>query len=163
MLIWITTTTTIYFNKVVFPVYWSQPRLWHSHNIFLHLDLSQASSLQNPFSLMSFLNTSLQLFLSLPFTPLPSTCSVSILFTKHNSSLSTWPNHLSLFCHMTSVVINCQHAPHLLIAFLSSYNSGGFVYFDLLFFILVSICRQKLFIIFFCTVALFICKMSFEI
>ena len=27
-----------------FPVYLGQPRLWPSHNIFLHLDLSQASS-----------------------------------------------------------------------------------------------------------------------
>ena len=97
-----TTTTAVYFNEVVFSVYWGQPHLWPSHNIFLHLDLSQASSLQNPFSLISSLNTSLHLFLTLPFTPLPSTCSVSILFNQHDSSLlSTWPNHLSLFCHMT--------------------------------------------------------------
>ena len=67
--------------RLFFPVYWDQPHLWPSHNIFLHLDLSQASSLQSPFSLISFLNTSLHLFLGLPFTPLPSTCcSVSILF-----------------------------------------------------------------------------------
>ena len=39
----------------------------------------------------------------LPFTPSSSTCSVSILFIQHNSSLlSTWPNHLSLFHRMTS-------------------------------------------------------------
>ena len=56
-------------------------------------------------SLISSLNTSLHLFLGLPFTPLPSTCSVSILFIQHNSSLlSTWPNHLSLFHCMTSAM-----------------------------------------------------------
>ena len=50
-----------------------------------------------------FFNTSLHLFLDLPFTPSPSTCSVSILFSQHNSSLlSTWPNHLSLFRRITS-------------------------------------------------------------
>ena len=86
-------------------MYWSQPCLWPSHNIFLHLDMSQASSLQSPFSLISSFNTSLHLFLGLPFTPLPSTCSVSILFIQHNSSLlSTWQNHLSLFHHMTSAM-----------------------------------------------------------
>ena len=91
--------------RLFFPVYWGQPHLWPSHNIFLHLDLSQASSLQSPFSLISSLNTSLHLFLGLPFTPLPSTCSVSILFNQHNSSLlSTWPNHLSLFHCMTSPI-----------------------------------------------------------
>ena len=84
-------------------MYWGQPCLWPFHNIFLHLDLSQASSLQSPFSLISSLNTSLHLFLGPSFTSLPSTYSVSILFIQHNSSLlSTWPNHLSLFCHMTS-------------------------------------------------------------
>ena len=84
-------------------MYWGQPRLWPSHNIFLHLHLSQPSSLQSPFPLISSLNTSLHLFLGIPFTPLPSTCSVSILFIQHNSSLlSTWPNYLSLFHHMTS-------------------------------------------------------------
>ena len=89
--------------RLFFPVYWDQPHLWPSHNIFLHLDLSQASSLQSPFFLIFSLNTSLHLFLGLPFTPSPSTCSVSILFNQHNSSLlSTWPNHLSLFCHITS-------------------------------------------------------------
>ena len=88
-----------------FPVYWGQPHLWPSHNIFLHLDLSQASSLQSPFSLISSFNTSLHLFLGLPFTPSPSTCSVSILFIQHNSSLlSTWPNHLSLFHRITSAM-----------------------------------------------------------
>ena len=87
-------------TRLFFPgVYWGQPRLWPSHNILLHLDLSQASSLQIPFFLISSLNTSLHLFLGLPFTPSSSsTCSVSILFIQHNSSLlSTWPNHLSLF------------------------------------------------------------------
>ena len=89
--------------RLFFPVYWGQPHLWFSHNILLHLDLSQASSLQSPFSLISSFNTSLHLFLGLPFTPSSSTCSVSILFIQHNSSLlSTWSNHLSLFCHMTS-------------------------------------------------------------
>ena len=84
-------------------MYWGQPHLRPSYNIFLHLDLPQASSLQSPFSLISSHNTSLHLFLGLPFTPLPSTCSVSILFNQHNSSLlSTWPNHLSLFHCMTS-------------------------------------------------------------
>ena len=69
------------------------------------LDLSQASSLQSPFSLISSLNTSLHLFLCLPFTPSPSTCSVSILFIQLNSSLlSTWPNDLSLFHRMTSAM-----------------------------------------------------------
>ena len=98
------TTHNVYFNEVVFPVYWAQPRLWPSHNILLHLDLSQASSLQSPFFLISSFNTSLHLFLGLPFTPLPSTCSVSILFIQHNSSLlSTWPNHLSLFHCMTAI------------------------------------------------------------
>ena len=86
-------------------MYWGQPHLWPSHNILLHLHLSQASSLQSPFFLISSLNTSLNLFLGLPFTPSPSTCSVSILFIQHNSSLlSTWPNHLSLFCHITSAM-----------------------------------------------------------
>ena len=74
-------------TRLFFPVYWGQPRLWPSHNIFLHLHLSQASSLQSPFSLISSLNTSLHLFLGLLFTPLPSTCGVSILFNQHNSSL----------------------------------------------------------------------------
>ena len=74
-------------TRLFFPVYWGQPRLWPSHNILLHLDLSQASSLQSPFSLISSFNTSLHLFLGLPFTPSPSTCSVSILFIQHNSSL----------------------------------------------------------------------------
>ena len=86
-------------------MYWGKPRLWPSHNIFLHLDLSQASSLQSPFSLISSFNTSLHLFLGLPFTPWPSTCSVPIIFIQHNSSLlSTWPNHLSLFRRMTLAV-----------------------------------------------------------
>ena len=90
-------------TRLFFPVYWGQPWLWPSHNILLHLDLSQASSLQSTFFLISSPNTSLHLFLGLPFTPLPSTYSVSILFNQHNSSLlSTWPNHLSLFCHITS-------------------------------------------------------------
>ena len=57
-----------------------------------------------PYKVPSF-NTSLHLFLDLPFTPSPSTCSVSILFIQHNSSLlSTWPNHLSLFHHITSAM-----------------------------------------------------------
>ena len=86
-------------------MYWGQPHLWPFHNIFLHLDLSQASSLESPFSLISSFNTSLQLFLGLPFTPSPSTCNVSILFIQHNSSLlSTWLNHLNLFCHITSAM-----------------------------------------------------------
>ena len=89
--------------RLFFLVYWGQPRLWPSHNIFLHLDLSQSSSLQSPFFLISSFNTSLHLFLGLPFTLSSSTCSVSILFIQHNSSLlSTWPNHLNLFCHITS-------------------------------------------------------------
>ena len=74
--------------RLFFLVYWGQPHLWHSHNTFLHLDLSQASSLQSPFFLISSLNTSLHLFLGLPFTPSPFTCSVSILFIQHNSSCS---------------------------------------------------------------------------
>ena len=86
-------------------MYWGQPHLWPSHNIFLHLHLSQASPLQSPFFLISSFNTSIHLFLGLPFTPSSSTCSVSILFNQHNSSLlSTWPNHLSLFRHMTSAM-----------------------------------------------------------
>ena len=86
-------------------MYWGQPCLWSSHNISLQLDLSQASSLQSPFSLISSFNTSLHLFLGLPFTPSPSTCSVLILFIQHNSSLlSTWPNHLNLFHRMTSAM-----------------------------------------------------------
>ena len=90
-------------TRLFFPVYWGQPRLWPSHNILLHLDLSQASSLQSPFFLISSFNTSLHLFLGLPFTPSPSTWSVSILFIQHNSSLlSTWPNHLNLFRRITS-------------------------------------------------------------
>ena len=89
--------------RLFFPVYWGQPCLWPSHNILLHLDLSQASSLQSPFFLISSFNTSFHLFLGMPFTPSPSTCSVSILFIQHNSSLlSTWLNHLNLFLHMTS-------------------------------------------------------------
>ena len=77
-------------TRLFFTVHWGQPRLWPSHNILLHLDLSQASSLQSSFFLISSLNTSLYLFLGLPFTPSPSTCSVSILFIQHNSShLST--------------------------------------------------------------------------
>ena len=108
-----TTTTTVYFNEIVFPSVLGLTSPMPSHNILLHLDLSQASSLQSPFSLISSLNTSLQLFLGLPFTPSPSTRSVSILFIQHNSSLlSTWPNHLNLFHCMTSNIINCQHAPH---------------------------------------------------
>ena len=92
-------------TRLFFLVYWGQPHLWPSHNILLHLDLSQASSLQSPFFLISSLNTSLHLFLGLPFTPSPSTCSVSILFIQHNSSfLSTWPNYLSLFHCMTSAM-----------------------------------------------------------
>ena len=92
--------------RLFFPVYWGQPYLWPSHNILLHLDLSQASSLQSPFFLISSFNTSLHLFLGLPFTPSPSTCSVSILFIQHNSSLlSTWPNHLSLFRRITSAML----------------------------------------------------------
>ena len=71
----------------------------------LHLDLSQASSLQSPFFFISSFNTSLHLFLGLSFTTLPSICSVSILFNQHNSSLlSTWPNHLNLFCHIISAI-----------------------------------------------------------
>ena len=31
-------------TRLFIPVYWGQPRLWPFHNIFLHLDLSQASS-----------------------------------------------------------------------------------------------------------------------
>ena len=93
--------------RLFFPVYWGQPCLWPSHSIFLHLDLSQASSLQSPFSLISSLNTSLYLFLGLPFTPSPSTCSVSILFIQHNSTLlSTWPNYLNLFCCITSAMLS---------------------------------------------------------
>ena len=89
--------------RLFFPMCWGQPCLWPSHNIFLHLHLSQASSLQSPFFLISYLSTSLHLFLGLPFTPLSSTCSVLILFIQHNSSLlSTWPNHLNLFHCMTS-------------------------------------------------------------
>ena len=89
--------------RLFFPVYWGQPCLWPSHNIFLHLHLSQASSLQSPFFLISSFNTSLHLFLGLPFTPLPSTCSVPIVFIQHNSFLlSTWSNYLSLFRRITS-------------------------------------------------------------
>ena len=90
-------------TRLFFPVYWGQPRLWPSHNILLHLDLSQASYLQSLFFLISSFNTSLHLFLGLSFTPSPSTCSVSIFFIQHNSSLlSIWPNHLNLFHCMTS-------------------------------------------------------------
>ena len=74
-------------TRLFFPVYWGQPHLWPSHNILLHLDLSQASSLQSPFSLKSSFNTSLHLFLVLPFTPSLSTCSIPILYIQHNSSL----------------------------------------------------------------------------
>ena len=91
--------------RLFFPVYWGQPHLWPSHNIILHLDLSQVSSLLSPFFLISSFNTSLHLFLDLPFTPSPSTCSVSILFNQHNLYLfSTLPNHLSLFHCMTSAM-----------------------------------------------------------
>ena len=82
-----TTTTTIYFNEVVFPSVLGLTSPMAFHNIFLHLNLSQASSLQSPFSLISSFNTSLHLFLGLPFTPSSSTCSVSILFIQHSSSL----------------------------------------------------------------------------
>ena len=97
-----------------FPVYWGQPCLWPSQNIFLHLDLSQASSLQSPFSLISSLNTSLHLFLDLPFTPSPSTCSVSILFNQHQliSPLNMAKPPQPVLSHHFSNVINCQHAPH---------------------------------------------------
>ena len=89
--------------RLFFPVVLGLTSPMAFHNILLHLDLSQASSLQSPFSLISSFNTSLHLFLDLPFTPLPSTYSVSILFIQHNSSLlSTWPNHLNLFHCITS-------------------------------------------------------------
>ena len=95
-------------------MYWGQPHLWLSHNIFLHLDLSQASFLQSPFFLISFFNTSLHLFLGLSFTPLPSTCSVTILFIQHKLSLLAKPPQPVLL-HDFSNVINCQHAPHTLL------------------------------------------------
>ena len=49
---------TFILTRLFFPVYWGQSHLWPSHNIFFHLDLSQASSLQSPFFLISSLNTS---------------------------------------------------------------------------------------------------------
>ena len=115
-----TTTTTIYFNKVVFPsvlgltspMAFPQhspppspvPSIFPTKSLLSHI-FFQHFSLQSPFSLMSSFNTSLHLFLGLPFTSWPSTCSVSILFNQHNSSLlSTWPNHLNLFRHITSAM-----------------------------------------------------------
>ena len=85
-----TTTTTIivYFNKVVFPSVLGLTL--PSHNILLHLHLSQASSLQSPFFLISSFNTSLHLFLGLPFTPSPFTCSVSNIHTKPLTDAPIW-------------------------------------------------------------------------
>ena len=101
--IYIYTTTTVYFNECFSQYTGVNFAYGLPQNIFLHLDLSQASSLQSLFSFISSLNTSLHLFLGLPFTALPSTCSVSIQFSQHNSSfLSIWPKHLSLFHCMTS-------------------------------------------------------------
>ena len=85
-------------TRLFFPVYWVD-RLWPSHNIFLHLHLSQASSLQSSFSLI----------FSQHFSPslLGSTFhSITIYLQCLNSlyHLSTWPNHLNLFCHMTSAM-----------------------------------------------------------
>ena len=104
-------------TRLFFPVHWGQPCLWPSHSIFLHLNLSQASSLQSPFSLISSLNTSLHLHVSLHYhLPVVSQFNCCI---QHNSSLlSTWPNHLQpVLLHDFTNVINCQHVPHTLIAF----------------------------------------------
>ena len=94
-------------------MYWGQPHLWPPHNIFLHLDLFLASSLQSPFSLISSFNTSLHLFLGLPFTPSPSTCSVSILYpTQLISPLNMAKPSQPVSLHDFTNVINCQHVPH---------------------------------------------------
>ena len=45
-------------TRLFFAVCCGQPHLWLSHNIFLHLDLSQASFLRSPFSLISSLHSS---------------------------------------------------------------------------------------------------------
>ena len=138
-----TTTTTIYFNEVVFPSVLGLTSPMDFPTIFTstltcpkHLPykvpsfsyllsmLSQEGGCEHTIlkriqtGWLKF-NTSLHLFLGLPFTPSPSICSVSILFIQHNSSLlSTWPNHLNLFLlHHFSNIINCQHAPHPLITF----------------------------------------------
>ena len=102
-----TTTTTVYFNKVVF----SQCT---GLNLAYGLPTTFSSILTCPkhlsYKVPSFsylLSTLLHLFLGLPFTPSSFTCSVSIFFIQHNSPLlSTWPNHLSLFCHITSPMLS---------------------------------------------------------
>ena len=81
-----TTTITIYFNKIVFPsvlgltspMAFPQhfPPPWPVPSIF--------PTLQSPFFLISSFHTSLHLFLGLPFTPSPSTFSVSILFMSQS-------------------------------------------------------------------------------
>ena len=82
-------------TRLFFPVYWGQPHLWPSHNIFLHLDLSQASSLQSPFSLISSLNTSLHLFWAylslhhhLPAVSQFSLSNTTHLFSQHGQTIS---------------------------------------------------------------------------
>ena len=88
----IPTTTTVYFNEVVFPSVLRSTSL-----------MAFPQHFPPPWPVPSIFPTKSLLSLGLPFTPSPSTCSVSILFIQHNSSLlSTWPNHLSLFRRMTS-------------------------------------------------------------
>ena len=79
-----------------FTVYWGQPRLWSSHNILLHLHLSQASSLQSPFSLISSFNTSsisswayLSLHHHLPAVSQFSLSNTTHLSSQHDQTTST--------------------------------------------------------------------------
>ena len=121
-----TTTTTVYFNEVVFPsvlgLTFPQHRLPTTFSSILtcpkHLPYKVPSF---SYLLSTLLSISSWAYLSLHHH-LPSTCSVSILFIQHNSSLlSTWPNHPKppqpVSSHHFTNVINCQHAPHTLITF----------------------------------------------
>ena len=74
--------------RLFFPVYWGQPRLWPSHNILLHLYLSQASSLQSLFFsylLSTLLSISSWAYLSLHHH-LPAVSQFSLSNTTHLSS-----------------------------------------------------------------------------
>ena len=115
-------------------------------------DMSQASSLQSPFSLIPSLNTSLHLFLGLSFTPSPSvSCSVSTLFIQLNSctqlisplNMAKPPQPVS--SHDFSNVINCQHASSpthcfsfYLNSLLPSISTSSFLWFILLCIFLIS-------------------------
>ena len=113
------TTTTIYFNEVVFPnvLGLTSPMAFPQHSP-PHLDLSQASSLQSPFSHIFSQHFS-------PTLPGPTFHSITIYLQCLNSLYPTQlisplnmtkpPQPVSL--HDFSNIINCQCAPHTLITF----------------------------------------------